>query len=477
VAKISLNSPIMHSVIFILFSLSVIFPAYTQKSKPMLRVHYGADARGNWFEESRILMTHDAQGRQIAFKHSMLSEDKSMWHVMNSEKVKYDNRGNQVFIEQINYQHNSGIKSQRTVTEMEYNASNQRIAMRSSFDYLISNQSSEYESFFEYDLNACLNKQNTIIKHSNGFQQSYRTQYLNDADCNVLVYEYFKTIGSDERLQSRKEFTYEAGMLVLEEEFLFDEQGEAIPATRKSYAYNASGKLTEQLEEFLFSDVPDQRFRYYYNEQDKLVLSTSEYLLKGSNDWTLSQQEEFNYNNLGLKSSEIRTSYLENFINQYIITFKYNNEKQIVEEKTIFNRTNDAGTILTFEHFTYYIYACDGRLLETGNSTSENFSSDALRKIVEIYPDRPACDPLPAIEVSVFPNPSNGLVYIVWNELQSEHNEITLLNAKGEFMQRYNAAQWQRPFEIDLTGLAEGIYYVRVKGSAGVAVTRVYLSK
>jgi hypothetical protein len=449
-----------------------------QESKPILRVYYSADQQGNWYEESRILMTYDAQGRQIAYTHHMLSEDKTMWHIMTQQRIAYDGRGNQVFLENKNYSHSTGQLSQITTTEQEYNEQNRLIVSRSKFDYVSSNQNLLYEASFYYDAFGCVSQQNVKTTTSHGSNQQYKLLYENDSDCNYLLYDYIELIAGTELPKSRKVFTYDLGLLIQEEDLLFNEANEPYPAIIKNYVYNASGLLTEQIESYLVSDIyPDQRYRYYYNEQDKLVLSTSEYLLKGSNDWTLSQQEEFNYNNLGLKSSEIRTSYLENFINQYIITFKYNNEKQIVEEKTIFNRTNDAGTILTFEHFTYYIYACDGRLLETGNSTSENFSSDALRKIVEIYPDRPACDPLPAIEVSVFPNPSNGLVYIVWNELQSEHNEITLLNAKGEFMQRYNAAQWQRPFEIDLTGLAEGIYYVRVKGSAGVAVTRVYLSK
>lgn len=453
-------------------------PAFTQEAKPMLRVFYSADAQGNWYQDGRMLMTYDAQGRQIAYNRSILSGDKITWNTIRSERYAYDGRGNQVYIETNRYEQNTGVLTERRIFEMAYNDRNQRTTMHAKVEFLLSNQSDEYESLMEYDQNACLRSEAAVNRFGNGNEFSYRIYYENDVDCNVLVRESFETIGGNERLQLRKIFTYESGLLVLEEEFTFDEQGLPTPGIRKSYSYNAAGLLTEQLEEYLFSDVyADIRLRFYYDEQQRQIRTTNELLWPGSTDWVLNIEQQLGYNNKGLKISESSLIYHDNYIMEYIYTYIYNESEKLAEANNEVYRTDESGTQQLSAQQTVYQYACDGRLLETVNTFPLASTQEYNRKTVEIYPDRPACDPLPPIEVSVFPNPTKNKVQVVWNELQTENNEITLLNAKGELMQRYAAAQWQRPFEIDLSGLAEGMYFVRVKGTAGEVVRRVYLSK
>ncbi|HMQ00210.1 MAG TPA: T9SS type A sorting domain-containing protein [Cyclobacteriaceae bacterium] len=453
-------------------------PAFTQEAKPMLRVFYSADAQGKWTEDSRMLMTYDAQGRQIAFSYSMLSDDKMMWHTLRSERYAYDGRGNQVYIETNRYEQNTGVLTERRIFEMAYNDRNQRTTMHAKVEFLLSNQSDEYESLMEYDQNACLRSEAAVNRFSSGNEFSYRIYYENDVDCNVLVRESFETIGGNERLQLRRIFTYESGLLVLEEEFTFDEEGLPIPGIRKSYSYNAAGLLTEQLEEYLFSDVyADIRLRFYYDEQQRQIRTTNELLWPGSTDWVLNGEHHYGYNDRGLMISEHLVSYSENSIDGYLNESTFDDSDKLIEEQKKTYRTDATGTRIMFNQHTNYLYDCSGRLHESIITDLLASTSELNRKIVEIYPNRPACDPLPPIEVSVFPNPTKNKVQVVWNEMQTENNEITLLNAKGELMQRYAAAQWQRPFEIDLSGLAEGMYFVRVKGTAGEVVRRVYLSK
>lgn len=71
-------------------------------------------------------------------------------------------------------------------------------------------------------------------------------------------------------------------------------------------------------------------------------------------------------------------------------------------------------------------------------------------------------------DFSIYPNPTTGMVYI---KTQGT-NEITVLNAIGNVVK---TQQIEGNGQLDLTGFADGIYFIRLKSDNSVATKRIII--
>jgi len=79
-----------------------------------------------------------------------------------------------------------------------------------------------------------------------------------------------------------------------------------------------------------------------------------------------------------------------------------------------------------------------------------------------------------ANNISVYPNPTEGLVNIVLNN--DDNSEIKVYNLIGETVQVFENIKTNR-FEVDMTNQPNGVYFVTIKSGDNVITEKVILSK
>ncbi len=127
---------------------------------------------------------------------------------------------------------------------------------------------------------------------------------------------------------------------------------------------------------------------------------------------------------------------------------------------------------------TFSVYMAEGRTSGsintayvndgTGWASLEEYTNGQVISSYAIYPL--VFDSLPAVpgegdisnELIAFPNPANSTLWIGFRELTTAPVHISLINMQGQvvFDKRYGTYQHQIP--VDLSGIAGGIYVVRV---------------
>ncbi|MBK6903103.1 MAG: HYR domain-containing protein [Saprospirales bacterium] len=75
----------------------------------------------------------------------------------------------------------------------------------------------------------------------------------------------------------------------------------------------------------------------------------------------------------------------------------------------------------------------------------------------------------------LFPNPSNGLVTLEWSGPNAGQVQLILLDSRG--VQLMEQQLNDRPYELDLSAYANGVYWVQIRTEAGSATRRVVLTK
>lgn len=70
--------------------------------------------------------------------------------------------------------------------------------------------------------------------------------------------------------------------------------------------------------------------------------------------------------------------------------------------------------------------------------------------------------------INVYPNPTQGLVNLV---SPTEIKEVIVINALGQIVGKYAPSQTR--FELDLQAFKSGIYWIQVRNSAGISVSKI----
>lgn len=77
--------------------------------------------------------------------------------------------------------------------------------------------------------------------------------------------------------------------------------------------------------------------------------------------------------------------------------------------------------------------------------------------------------------ISIYPNPSTGVVMIAFGEKMNDVATIEVFNSVGQ--QVKSATTTATLFELDLTGYASGVYHVRVTNGNNLSVTKILLQR
>ena len=75
-------------------------------------------------------------------------------------------------------------------------------------------------------------------------------------------------------------------------------------------------------------------------------------------------------------------------------------------------------------------------------------------------------------EINVYPNPAKDLLHIEIKESMNIH-AISLINIQGQIIRRYEPAARQ----LDISGIAEGFYFIKLSSSEGDIIKKVLIEK
>jgi hypothetical protein len=124
------------------------------------------------------------------------------------------------------------------------------------------------------------------------------------------------------------------------------------------------------------------------------------------------------------------------------------------------------------------IYSITYRVTDPSNNTSNEFT----RLVYFTY--WPKCfnstvsvNNVKSIEetVSVYPNPSNGIVNVDLQGLVAQNASIEVYNAMGQLVLVNNYTESNSKFEINLSGNATGVYTIKLIADGQVITKRVVL--
>jgi hypothetical protein len=77
------------------------------------------------------------------------------------------------------------------------------------------------------------------------------------------------------------------------------------------------------------------------------------------------------------------------------------------------------------------------------------------------------------VEIRIFPNPSDGKVYVQFSQDIPAGTVISVVNSLGQEVLKRKLDS--NPGTIDLSGNASGVYYVRIKADSVIRTEKVVL--
>ena len=81
--------------------------------------------------------------------------------------------------------------------------------------------------------------------------------------------------------------------------------------------------------------------------------------------------------------------------------------------------------------------------------------------------------------ISIYPNPTKGLLNVTWNQINSDKINLSITDVLGEKVKEISipiSGQSQGSLSIDISGLTNGIYYVKAESDA-VLIAKIILMK
>ena len=105
----------------------------------------------------------------------------------------------------------------------------------------------------------------------------------------------------------------------------------------------------------------------------------------------------------------------------------------------------------------------------------------ALPLVAQAAPTRAtkveAASPLDERSLTVYPNPSTGIVHLTISGLEGRKVDVSVLNVIGTVVYRESLTELNERFTktLDLSRLANGLYYVRIEANSSSQLCKLVL--
>ena len=223
--------------------------------------------------------------------------------------------------------------------------------------------------------------------------------------------------------------------------------GQLSNSNKSSYIYNSEGRMIQMINQIFDQNAWSDFSRSTYSYAGKKVVAIlNEKLMNGT--WTASTNSEYIYTG--------------NNVNRVIIKVKQN---QVFENSTRISYTYDSnGNQLTSitEIWKNATWELNSRTHNTWQQLTDVATNPSLS----------------TLEMNVFPNPSSGIFNL---ELKSEIGnkiEVNVFDLSGKLLMTRNPMMEQpgEEIQLDLNGLAKGMYLLRVRSGDSAIQEKILLN-
>ena len=124
------------------------------------------------------------------------------------------------------------------------------------------------------------------------------------------------------------------------------------------------------------------------------------------------------------------------------------------------------------------VYNITYRVTDPSNNTSDDYTRYVyITYWPRCFNSTVSVSDVKSIEetVSVYPNPSNGIVNVDLQGLVAKNASIEVYNAMGQLILSNNYSESNSKFEINLSGNASGVYTIKLIADGQVITKRVVL--
>lgn len=442
---------------------------------------------GKWDFQQVDNWTFDQEGREIFFSHEDVFLNDFVLEDKRSMQKKYDDNGNLIFSIQLSY---SDTTWREYRSEYQYDDQNRLIEninrQTNSYDpdYLFMNRfvyqyndlenitiEKEYAFYVgsaEWQLNGeiktilndndCLIEQEETRYRSTGeIYSKQKTALTVDENCRTLTRVFSRQSQNDTELKLRDKDIY-----------TYDNNGENTMHISQRYNESTNNWDTDLIVTSEFDDDkrPIRRLtEYIFGEHSNQTLHL----------WTYNEQGEQvtfhryqTYDGLGIETLLLA--------NRDSSIYTYNEAEQLIYKKQ-FNEYYyyqiEPPTINKFQYSTKYAYYCDGQLKST---TTENLPN--IYRTTYEYDEGGDCHlDNQDLEITIFPNPSNGSMEIRSNLLASPNVELRVFSVLGQEVLHQKLTNVSERFSLDLTNVPNGNYVISIIQGKTIISNKVYILK
>lgn len=383
----------------------------------------------DWVNDEKGEFKYDINGNNILWTYLGWDETYQQWQNSYKVEIGFDSSGNPIIF--ISYEWGDGIDQwfKGEKTEITYDlAGNITIVIEFEWD----EDAEEWVAVYREE-NTFGEDGNIILTHSFEWNES-TSQWENSA---------------------KVDYTYDAnGNEIIQIIYGWDEQW--VGSEKMENAYDANGNLTEEV---FFSWEYNQwkkEFKsvYIYNADDKPTLETGYHWY--GNSWVPEVKCEKNYDTNG--NNILKINYLwEGNAGQFTPYSKY---------ELVYNYTYGIDELIL--PYIYYVFEMNLHYNMLTNKYGYYYDQDAMLWVeddLDIYyfseVDFDAINEQTVTDIKLYPNPSNGLLTISWENNYSEMN-LEIFDVMGSVIIN---KQIINNSTISLDYLAKGMYFYRMVDS------------
>ncbi|ALO16365.1 hypothetical protein L21SP5_02742 [Salinivirga cyanobacteriivorans] len=418
---------------------------YDDDNNLTLWLHYTVDeVTGDWINDMKSEYFTDEQGNEIKYIRYEWDSEASMWEPKNKTEFEYNVYGSETQRVMFEWDtaNNSWLPEMRRITTYD---TSQNIIEENHNTWNASTDSwdNDFVEFYDYD-----SANNRILKYihwwssySNVYQKGYKFESTYDNGLETQRIEYTGDTINDVWIEAGKfEYSYNSFGNITQRLY-YEMMSSWEPLSKKEFSYDDSQNLIFEVifswDENQSSWTPFLKEDYGLDASNNMVERIYFYWDSNEDTWKKNSKDEREYNNAVTYSGLIIPMigiYSSN--NAYDAPEEMFNHQLVSRSNYGWNSTDDAWEATTLEHFYY-------------TEQSVNIANTANKAF------------------SVYPNPVSGNLYI---ESDTDISEIRVIDATGRYVRSESAPGNKEA--LNLSGLKEGVYIVRLLLSNGETETR-----
>jgi hypothetical protein len=444
-------------VLFLLISCEI----YAQAPQRIQQSFYRIDSQGKRVPTQEIRNQYDRDGRVRLSQVSQFDETTQTFKPVNRTETEYDEEGRELKLLQTNFQSSSASINFTRFEQSIYN-DDKLIELKITETFPSSGKVTESLHRYFYSESGCLQLV-TFEERVNGIKGLlYTINYVNDEQCRKL--KILTTYSESFSASILETYEYAGENITANRQYtLIDE--DSVLNFELIYAYNDSGLL------ILEKRTEEYKIELTYGSSGKTDYRKVSTWNPQTLQWNLASETFYTYSAEGLLLET--DAYFESNEGGYRFQnlYEYNEEGRVIRITTIRKYAVSTGNIDAESERLFY-YRCDGAEVANELYSGTGVNLQLIRGSESVYLYPASCETSDKMELTVYPNPTTGMVTVIPAD-PTAVSSVSVYTEHGQLVNTFGFAEGLVPIQMDLSPLADGIYFITVSNGSQFAASRL----